>query len=219
MLYRTRAATGDTRTFLSAIVRHPHQLGAIAPSSKAVARLAASVVPDTPGAVVVELGAGGGVISDAIRDRLPPGGRQIAVELNDDMVRHLRRSRPWLEVVPGDAGDLGDLLTRAGVTRADAVVSSLPWTLFDDPQQEHVLGEIAASLVPGGRFSTVTTLAVMPIPRFRRFRTLLDRTFATVGTLGPVWHNIPPALVYTGTRAAAAGRPEKAGRDLPEPRR
>lgn len=94
MLSRTRATTGDTRTFLGAIIRNPHQLGAIAPSSKAVARLAASVVPDTPGAVVVELGAGGGVISDAISDRLPPGGRQIAVELNDDMVHHLRGSAP-----------------------------------------------------------------------------------------------------------------------------
>ncbi|MBB2914548.1 phospholipid N-methyltransferase [Streptosporangium becharense] len=202
MLSRTRATTGDTRTFLGAIIRNPHQLGAIAPSSKAVARLAASVVPDTPGAVVVELGAGGGVISDAISDRLPPGGRQIAVELNDDMVHHLRGSRPWLEVIAGDAGDLGALLAKAGVTRADAIVSSLPWTLFDEAQQAHVLGEIASSLAPGGRFSTVTTLTVLPLPRFRRFRALLDRTFATVGTLGPVWHNVPPALVYTATLAA-----------------
>ncbi|MFC7643585.1 hypothetical protein ACFQX6_24445 [Streptosporangium lutulentum] len=38
-------------------MRNPFELGAIAPSSKAVARLAASIVPDTHDAVVVELGA------------------------------------------------------------------------------------------------------------------------------------------------------------------
>ena len=114
MSSETRPANGDTRTFLGAIIRNPFELGAIAPSSRAVARLAASVVPVTHGAVVVELGAGGGVISDAIRERLPSGGRQLAVELNDDMVRHLRRSRPWLEVIADDAGDLEKLLGGPG---------------------------------------------------------------------------------------------------------
>ncbi|MFF3442041.1 class I SAM-dependent methyltransferase [Streptosporangium sp. NPDC002721] len=182
-------------------MRNPHQLGAIAPSSKAVARLVASIVPTTPGAVVVELGAGGGVISDAIRDRLPPGGRQLAVEVNEGMVDHLRRSRPWLEVIPGDAGDLGKLLREAGLSHADAIVSSLPWTLFEDAQQKRILDEIAASLAPGGAFSTITTLTVMPFRRFRHFRGLMSSTFATVDTLGPIWRNVPPALVYAGVVA------------------
>lgn len=201
MLSQTRPAGSDTLTFLGAIMRNPHQLGAIAPSSKAVARLAASIVPTTPGAVVVELGAGGGVISDAIRDRLPPGGRQLAVEVNEGMVDHLRRSRPWLEVISGDAGDLGKLLREAGLSQADAIVSSLPWTLFEEAQQKRVLEEIAASIVPGGSFSTITTLTVMPFQRFRNFRGLMNSTFATVATLGPIWRNIPPALVYAGVVA------------------
>ncbi|MEV4378472.1 methyltransferase domain-containing protein [Streptosporangium sp. NPDC049644] len=205
MLSQTRPAGGDTLTFLRAIMRNPQQLGAIAPSSKAVARLAASVVPATPGAVVVELGAGGGVISDAIRDRLPPGGRQLAVEVNEGMVSHLRRSRPWLEVIAADAGDLGKLLRQAGLSHADAIVSSLPWTLFEEARQRRVLEEISASLVPGGTFSTVTTLTVLPLQRFRHFRGLMEGAFATVGTLGPIWRNVPPALVYTGARAG--GRP------------
>ncbi|MEU3168636.1 methyltransferase domain-containing protein [Streptosporangium sp. NPDC006930] len=182
-------------------MRNPHQLGAIAPSSKAVARLAASIVPTTPGATVVELGAGGGVISDAIRDRLPMGGRQLAIELNEGMVNHLRRSRPWLEVISGDAGDLGKILREAGLSHADAIVSSLPWTLFEEAQQKRVLEEIAACLAPGGAFSTITTLTVMPFQRSRHFRGLMNSTFATVDTLGPIWRNVPPALVYAGVVA------------------
>jgi phosphatidylethanolamine/phosphatidyl-N-methylethanolamine N-methyltransferase len=201
MSFETRPANGDTRTFLGAIIRNPFELGAIAPSSKAVARLAASVVPVTHGAVVVELGAGGGVISDAIRERLPPGGRQLAVELNDDMVRHLRRSRPWLEVIADDASNLEKLLGRAGVTRVDAVISSLPWTLFDEQRQKNILDGVSAVLALGGRFSTVITLSAMPSRRFRRFRGLLNHTFATVGTMGPVWLNVPPAVVFTASRS------------------
>jgi phosphatidylethanolamine/phosphatidyl-N-methylethanolamine N-methyltransferase len=197
----TRPANGDIRTFLGAIIRNPYQLGAIAPSSKAVARLAASVVPSTKRALVVELGAGGGVISDAIRDRLPPDGRQLAVELNDGMVRHLRHTRPWLEVIADDAGNLGKLLGRAGATQVDAVVSSLPWTLFDEQRQKHILDEVSAALAPGGRFSTIITLSAMPTRRFRQFRGLLGRTFATVDTMGPVWLNVPPALVFTASRS------------------
>ncbi|MER5628344.1 methyltransferase domain-containing protein [Streptosporangium sp. NPDC002544] len=201
MLSQTRPAGGDTLTFLGAIMRNPQQLGAIAPSSKAVARLAASVVPATPGAVVVELGAGGGVISDAIRDRLPPGGRQLAVEVNESMVSHLRRSRPWLEVIAADAGDLGKLLRQAGLSHADAIVSSLPWTLFEEARQRRILEEISASLVPGGTFSTISTLTVLPLRRFRHFRGLMEDMFTPVETLGPIWLNVPPALVYTGVRA------------------
>ncbi|WP_433244527.1 class I SAM-dependent methyltransferase [Streptosporangium sp. CA-135522] len=213
MLLGIRPGDGDTRAFLSAIMRNPHQLGAIAPSSKVVARLATSVVPGIRGAVVVELGAGGGVISDAIRDRLSPDGRQLAVELNHDMVRHLRRSRPWLEVIAGDAGDLSKFLGRAGLTQVDAIVSSLPWSLFDGQRQKHILDEVSAVLAPDGRFSTVTTLTAMPFRRFRLFRGLLEHTFATVDTMGPVWRNVPPALIFTASKV-----PSPASRDRREPR-
>lgn len=123
------------------------------------------------------------------------------MEVNEGMVDHLRRSRPWLEVISGDAGDLGKLLREAGLSQADAIVSSLPWTLFEEAQQKRVLEEIAASIVPGGSFSTITTLTVMPFQRFRNFRGLMNSTFATVATLGPIWRNIPPALVYAGVVA------------------
>ena len=86
------------------------------------------------------------------------------------------------------------------MTRVDAVISSLPWTLFDEQRQRHILDGVSAALAPGGRFSTVITLSAMPSRRFRRFRGLLNHTFATVGTMGPVWLNVPPALVFTASR-------------------
>ncbi|GLX06622.1 SAM-dependent methyltransferase [Microbispora sp. NBRC 16548] len=187
----------DTRTFLSAIRRNPRQLGAIAPSSRRLADLAASIVPQTA-AVVAELGPGTGVISDAIHRRMRDGsGRHLAIELNPDCARHLERSRgDWLEVIRGDAAELGSLLFSADVTEVDAVVSALPWTLMGSDTQQAILGEVAKAMAPGAAFTTVTTVTALPWPAARRFRGLLREVFRDVHTTSMVWRNVPPALLY-----------------------
>jgi hypothetical protein len=61
------------------------------------------------------LGAGTGALSPAIQARLSPGSRYVAVEVDGELVAHLHRRMPWLEVLPGDAADLATLLRDAGV--------------------------------------------------------------------------------------------------------
>ncbi len=190
----------DTRTFMAAILRRPKELGAIAPSSKALAKRAVAPVPTTGSPVVVELGPGGGVITDEIRDRLPADGRLLAVEYNGEMVRHLRETRPWLEVVHGDAMRLTDLMHAEGVRQADVIVSTLPWTLFDDDAQTRLLRQITTLLAPGGTFCTVLTLTAWPFPSARRFRRRLASAFGEVAATPPVWGNVPPALLYVCAR-------------------
>ena len=51
------------------------------------------------------------------------------------MAGFLRQAHPGLEVVEGDAAKLQSLLAERGVEHADAVVSGLPWALFDDTTQ------------------------------------------------------------------------------------
>lgn len=187
----------DTSAFMHAIWRSPGQLGAIAPSSRRLGALAASLVPGVDQPVVVELGPGGGVITDAIHNRLPSGGKLVAIEVNRDMVHHLERSRPWLQVIHGDARQLSDLMDEARLPRADAIISALPWTLFSDQQQKRILAEISKRLTPQGIFATVTTLTALPFPAARRFRRHLSETFEQVKISRPVWRNIPPALLYT----------------------
>jgi phospholipid N-methyltransferase len=154
------------------------------------------LVPAVGRPLVVELGPGGGVITDEIHNRLPAGGKLVAVEVNQDMVHHLKRSRPWLQVVHGDATQLSDLMKDAGLHRADAVISALPWTLFSEQQQERILDEISKVLTPQGIFATVTTLTALPFPAARRFRRHLSETFEQVKISRPVWRNVPPALLY-----------------------
>jgi phospholipid N-methyltransferase len=121
----------------------------------------------------------------------------VAVELNGDMVRHLERSRPWLELIPGDAADLVDLLAGAGIKQVDAIVSALPWTLLSSEAQRRTLDQVVRVLTPTGRFTTITTVSAWPFPRCVQFRRMLRESFRQFTVLGPVWANVPPALVLS----------------------
>jgi phospholipid N-methyltransferase len=182
--------------FVAACVREPARMGTFVPTSAASAEQLAQVIPSTGEPVVVELGAGTGAISEVIAKRLGGRGRHLAVEIDGELVRHLRATKPELEVIEGDASDLRKLLAEAGVGEVDAVVSALPWTLFPPALQDRILQEIAGALAPNGAFSTIAYLTGVPVPRGRRFRQRLDSTFDEVVVTNTVWRNVPPALSY-----------------------
>lgn len=186
----------DLVTFLSSAVRSPAVIGAVAPSGRALSDLLASVAPADGQPVVVELGPGTGVVSTALRRRLPDGARHIAVEIDPGMVEHLRRTRPWVEVRQGDAADLQKLLADAGVDRVDTVVSGLPWTLFGESAQRGIIEQVTRVLAPGAPFTTFAYSHVTRFPSQRRFRGVLSEAFAEVTVTPTVWRNMPPALAY-----------------------
>jgi phospholipid N-methyltransferase len=198
----TSAAPPDEfRTFIASAMRHPSVIGAIAPTATAMARTLAAIVPSTHPVTVVELGPGTGSVSLAIRARLAPGSRHVAVEVDPAMADHLGRVHPWLEVIHGDAAHLRELLAVAGVERADAVVSTLPWSLFPGEQEAAILGEIGRVLAPGAAFSTVVGLHALSLTlSARRFRHRLTGMFDEVFTTSTVWRNLPPSRSYVCRR-------------------
>lgn len=193
----------ETRQFLTAFLRRPTTMGAVAPSSARLGAVLASVVPTAGSAVVVELGPGTGAVSAVIAERLPAGARHLAVELDPDMVAYLRRTRPDLEVVHGDARQLGALLAGHGVDHVDAVICGLPWALFDDPTQTEILAEISRAIGTTGAFTTFAYLHGMALGAARRFRLTLRETFQEVLVSATVWRNVPPAFVYVCRRPHA----------------
>ncbi|MFF3665985.1 class I SAM-dependent methyltransferase [Microtetraspora malaysiensis] len=197
------ALAPDLRAFMSAALRRQGVVGAIAPSSPSLARALTAVVPTSGTPVVVELGPGTGSISEAIRERLSPGARHLSVEIEPDLVTHLRRTKPWMETIHGDAADLGALLARAGADRVDAIVSTLPWSLFPGRRQERILGEVSRALAPTGAFTTVTYLHALPLAGARALRRRLRAAFDEVLTTGPVWRNLPPGMAYVCRRPVA----------------
>lgn len=188
------------RTFIERAVRKPNLVGAIAPSSPNLAREMAAVVPTAGSPVVVELGPGTGALSSGIAQRLPAGGRQVAIEVDSGMVEYLRVELPWLEVIQGDASRLGDLLADAGIDKVDAVVSGLPWSIFPAKLQQDILDQVGAVLAPGGAFTTFAYVHALGMTGARQFRRRLDLSFDEVLTSHTVWRNVPPARIYVCRR-------------------
>ncbi|MEU6129813.1 methyltransferase domain-containing protein [Saccharopolyspora sp. NPDC047091] len=200
---RPASVFADYRKFAARAARKPGLVGAVAPSSPYLAREMASIVPRAAsegGPVVVELGPGTGALSRAVRDRLPEGGRHLAIELDSGMVEHLRADLPWLEVVQGDAAKLRTLLADNGVDRVDAVISGLPWSIFPGELQRDILGEVGKVLTPGGAFTTFAYVHALGMAGARAFRNRLDLAFDEVLTSRTVWRNVPPARIYTCRR-------------------
>jgi phosphatidylethanolamine/phosphatidyl-N-methylethanolamine N-methyltransferase len=144
-------------------------------------------------------------VSEVIARRLPAGGRHLAVELDPDMVEFLRRTRPGLEVVQGNAAQLRTLLAERGIERADAVICGLPWALFDDATQAELLSAICGAVGPTGAFTTFAYLHGMTMGAARRFRVSLRRAFEEVVISATVWRNLPPAFVYVCRRPHQSG--------------
>lgn len=192
--------TSHYQTFLSAALRRPATIGAVAPSSTGLADLLAAVTPTTGQPVVVELGPGTGTVSEAIQRRLPSGARHVAVEIDAAMVSYLRSAYPSLEVAHGDAADLTGILAGRGVTRADAVVSGLPWSLFRPARQREIVDHVAALLAPGAAFTTFAYRHAGAMAGARGFHRLLHATFDEVIVSHTVWWNMPPARIYVCRR-------------------
>lgn len=182
--------------FFLEFVRDPLTVGAVAPSSPALAAVATEVVPRTGSPSVVELGPGTGAFTGAIQRRLAGRGRHIAVEFNPRFCAELAGRYPAVEVVNADARDLGTVLTRRGAGQIDVVVSGLPWAAFTAGRQRDVLSAVVGALAPHGVFTTFAYVHARWAPPAQRLLRCLRSSFDEVVVGRTVWANVPPALVY-----------------------
>ncbi|MER7168476.1 SAM-dependent methyltransferase [Micromonospora sp. NPDC000207] len=186
----------DRSTFLSQFIRHPLTTGAALPSGSTLTRDITATVPRRGHPLVVELGPGTGVFTEAIQQRLAGRGHHLAVEVNPSFATGLARRHPRVDVVHADAATLGDLLAQRRLAAADVVISGLPWAALPQDRQSVILDAVVGSLDAGGVFTTFAYRHALPTPPARRFHRLLTEAFDEVTVGRTVWANMPPALVY-----------------------
>jgi phosphatidylethanolamine/phosphatidyl-N-methylethanolamine N-methyltransferase len=186
----------DHLAFLAGFLRAPWRVGAIAPSSRALAAVMTEDMGLEEARTVVELGPGTGVFTRAICERVRAEALVMAVEIDPRMVALLRPRFPRVRIVNDSAERLDHLLADVGRKEADAILSGLPWASFPVDLQSRLLAAVLRSLRPGGRFATFAYVHASWLPPARRFRALLGKSFVTVETTRVVWPNLPPAFVY-----------------------
>lgn len=189
-----------TIRFLRQFMTKPNDVGAIAPSSKALADAvtAAARVPEAE--VIVEFGPGTGAITEAIMARKKPDAQVLAIEKQKEFVDVLRLRFPNIHVVHDSATETKKHLEKLGFEHCDCIVSGLPWTIFPEELQDELLNAVVDALRPGGFFATYMYLLGAGLPGAKRFRKKLAERLCHTGVSSLVWLNIPPAYVFYGEK-------------------
>lgn len=179
--------------FLGAFVREPFTIGAVWPSSSALARKVVESCDLKSGDTVVELGAGTGVITDMVLKRLNGDGRFVAIEIHPMNAELLQKRFPGSEIVHDSAENLSQHVARG---KANCIISCLAWGSMLPPTQNRIFKAVLRSLAPGGQFVAFAYLHAAWFPTSLRFRKRLMRHFSRVEVTSIVWRNLPPAFVF-----------------------
>lgn len=188
--------TDTTWFFLRQFARSPRSIGAVLPSSPALAEAMLAPVDFAAARAIVEFGPGTGAFTAAIAPRLGPWTRYLGIELNPDFCRRLTAAFPRLDFVPGSVADLTSILEAHGVGEVDAIICGLPWASLPVTLQDRVFGEIGRVLAPGGVFVTFAYVHGLALPGALALRHRLRHSFPHVGRSPIVWANVPPAFAY-----------------------
>lgn len=182
--------------FAKESIKQPGSTGAIAPSSRFVVDRVIKLADLNQSDTVVELGPGTGVFTDQIQHHLKPNATFFALELNRAFVETTRKRCPKVRVYHDAADQLPNYLDKYKKQQADCIVSSLPWTIFGNTEQDRLLDTISASLKPGGKFISIVYLGAKTRARGRYFINSLPLHFQHVEKSKTVWQNLPPTQVY-----------------------
>lgn len=182
---------------LGRFVRSPRTVGAVAPSSRALAEAMVQDLGLSEATNVVELGPGTGVVTRAIAERLGPKAYALAIDIEPAFVAAIARKFPRVEAVCGSAADLPALLRARGMFPAAHIVSGLPFASLSAEVTATILDAVAESLAPGGTFTTFQYLNGYPTPLARAFRRAMSERMGSTPTRRVVWRNFPPAFVLT----------------------
>ena len=182
--------------FFGRFLRRPRTVGAIAPSSRSLARRMVAGLDLDRDARVVELGPGTGAFTHEIVTRLSPVARYLAVDIDSTFVERLQERWPHLDCVCASASALPALASARDLAPVDHIISGLPFASLPVETTRDILDAIGAILRVGGTFTTfqyVHAFQLAPAVTFRRAMTA--RLGAPPQTALVVW-NLPPAWVH-----------------------
>ena len=177
-------------------IANPLKVGALLPSSPALARLVARNVEIGPDDAVIEVGAGTGSLTEGLVNAGIPRERLFVIEIDTDMCAYLRKKFPQVQVIHGDAGRLMDIVPSRWHGKVSTVVSGIPMITLPFEAQQRLIRSWFSIVKPGGQMLQYTYSLISPIPEPK-----LD---LTVRRCGMAFLNVPPASVFSYRRKGDA---------------
>jgi phosphatidylethanolamine/phosphatidyl-N-methylethanolamine N-methyltransferase len=193
----------DHALMLGRFLRSPNTIGAVAASSRTLARRMVAGLPADRPLNVVELGPGTGPFTRALVERVASGSRILAIDLEQTFVDRLRGLWPAVDCVCASAVELERLVTERHLAPVDHIISGLPFASLPLDVTQRILDGIERTLRPGGTFTTFQYLHGYGLKPGRVFRRAMDARMGGLTSRHLVVRNFPMAFVLTWTRPAA----------------
>jgi phosphatidylethanolamine/phosphatidyl-N-methylethanolamine N-methyltransferase len=175
-------------------IANPLKVGALLPSSRALARLVARNVEIGPDDAVIEVGAGTGSITKALVSAGIPRDRLFVIEIDADLCTYLRKQFPQVQIIHGDAGRLLDIVPSRWHGRVSTVISGIPMITLPFDAQQRLIRSWFSITKPGGQMLQYTYSLISPIPE--------ARLGLNVRRCGMAFLNVPPASVFSYRKTA-----------------
>ena len=193
MLIRSpkRLKYSENLLFLKRLIKNPRSLGAITPSSKALARFICRHIDYKEGDYVVEIGAGTGSFTRAILTSGVPSSKLIVVELDKELAQYLRINFPDVLVIHGNATILETLIPAYVIGNVQTIVSGIPMVNVPKNVQKEIIDSCFRILGEGGGILQFTYGPISPVSA-QSFGFFAQK-------LGRVLQNFPPATVWRYT--------------------
>jgi phosphatidylethanolamine/phosphatidyl-N-methylethanolamine N-methyltransferase len=188
------SALADHYKFLRGLIARPKNVGAIAPSSPALARAMAAQISVHADASVLELGPGTGVVTEALIARGIAPKNITSIEYDPEFAAMVSARCPGVRVIRGDAFDLAKTLVGCFGGPFAAVISSLPLINFPHAMRNALLADIFARLEPGAPFIQFSYRLHCPV---------VPPVGASVTRAAVIWLNLPPARVWVYRKTSA----------------
>src|SRR3989344_301794 len=144
---------------------------------------------------VVELGPGTGAITERIMTKISPDCTFFTLEINPVFSAKLKERFPDTTVYVDSAENIQNYLHKHDVQQCDVIISSLPWSLFNQRNQQQIFESVYKSLSTTGKMMIYSYLHGLILPSGMRFKKLLHQHFSNVQKK-IIWKNFPPAVVY-----------------------
>lgn len=140
----------DEVRFFKTWAKSPLKLGAVTPTSRALADVMVKHAQPDPAGYVLETGPGTGVVTEALLRYGIPAERIVTIEYDRGFYKLLRERFPEAHVLHGDALDLDRTLGEFRDTKFSAALSGIPLLNLPKAKRAAYLEGLLDRLVPGG---------------------------------------------------------------------
>lgn len=179
----------DAAGFLWQSIRNFKEMGTVVHISPAMCKKMTAFIDHEKDKIIIELGAGDGVITQYILDKMAPDARLYSFEINEELCATIREkiNDSRLVLINGSAENVELYMQQYGVERVDHIISALPFVLFPEALTENILMSCRRLLKQGHYF--------IQMHYTRNLIKIYQRIFGQVKVFS-VLINIPPGYVF-----------------------